>query len=150
MVVARNVLICNQSQCLVFLKSVSVRNISLLSNFKTIWAWWEWGFSGHRARLLLKHSEFRSRWNPTVFFVKWKKINKRSSKGIGCGSVGRAVFFDSRCPWFKSHHRQKFKLNFYCQLYWKDENKEKEAAKGLFLKRSRVWPFLSAIVNRLQ
>ena len=27
---------------------------------------------------------------------------------------------------------------FYCQLYWKDENKEKEAGKGLFFKKVNI------------
>ena len=53
-------------------------------------------------------------------------------KGSGCGSVGRAVPFSSRGPQFESSHRQKFILNIYCQLYWKDENKEKEAGNGPF------------------
>ena len=50
------------------------------------------------------------------------------------GSVGRAVASDSRGQQFESSHRQKFKLYIYCQLYWKDENKEKEAGNGQFLK----------------
>ena len=32
-------------------------------------------------------------------------------------------------------HRQKFILNIYCQLYWKDENKEKEARNCPFFKK---------------
>ena len=51
--------------------------------------------------------------------------------GSCCGSVGRVVDSNSRCPRFKSSHRQKFILNIYCQLYWKDKNKEK---------RGRSWP----------
>ena len=54
--------------------------------------------------------------------------------GSGCGSVCRAVASDSRGPQFESSHWQKFILNIYCQLYWKDENKEKEAGKDLFKK----------------
>ena len=49
----------------------------------------------------------------------------------GCGSVDRAVAFNSRDPRFESSHRQNFILNINCQLYWKDENKEK---------RGRDWP----------
>ena len=52
--------------------------------------------------------------------------------GSGCGSVGRAVAFDSRGPRYESSHWQKFLLNVFCQLYWKDENKEKEAGIGPF------------------
>ena len=48
--------------------------------------------------------------------------------GSGCSSVGIAVASDARGPRFESRHRQKLILNVYCQLYWKDENKEKEAA----------------------
>ena len=42
------------------------------------------------------------------------------------------VTSDSRGPRFESSHRQKYKLNVCCQLYWKDENKEKEAGIGHF------------------
>ena len=55
--------------------------------------------------------------------------------GSGCGSVGRAVTSNTRSPQFESSQRQTFTQNiFYCQLYWKDENKEKEAGKGPFKK----------------
>ena len=50
--------------------------------------------------------------------------------GSGCGSVGRAVASDIRGLRFKSSHWQTFYV--YCQLFLKDENKEKEAGNGLF------------------
>ena len=54
-------------------------------------------------------------------------------RGSGCGSVGRAVAFDTRDPQFESRHRQ----NFIYQLYnRKDENKEKEAGNGPSLKKN--------------
>ena len=31
---------------------------------------------------------------------------KRHKLGSGCGSVGRAVAYDSRGPWFESSHLQ--------------------------------------------
>ena len=52
--------------------------------------------------------------------------------GSGCDSVGRAVASSSRGPEFESSHRQKFISNINCQLFWKDENKEKEAGNGPF------------------
>ena len=58
-------------------------------------------------------------------------VNKQVM-GSGCGSVGRAVASNSRGPRFESSHREKFILNIYCQLYLKDENKEKEAGNGPF------------------
>ena len=59
------------------------------------------------------------------------------SRGSGCGSVARVVASDSRGPWFESSHRQKIILNIYCQLYWKDENKEKRGREWLiFLKKT--------------
>ena len=61
--------------------------------------------------------------------------SKKLYLGSGCGSVGRVVASDSRGPQFESSHRQKFILNIYCQLYWKDKNKEKEAGNGPFLKK---------------
>ena len=57
--------------------------------------------------------------------------------GSGCGSVGRAVASNSRGPRFKSSHQQTFILNTYCQLYFKDENKEIEAENGPFCKKTR-------------
>ena len=48
----------------------------------------------------------------------------------GCGSVGRAVAPNSRGTRYESSHRQKFILSIYCQLYWKDKIKKKEAEKG--------------------
>ena len=47
--------------------------------------------------------------------------------GSDCGSFGRAVAS-------YSSHQQKLILNIYSQLYWKDENKEKEAGNGPFKK----------------
>ena len=60
-------------------------------------------------------------------------VNKtfHQKNGSGGGSVGRAVVSDSRGPRFESSHQQKIILNIYCQLYSKDENKEK---------RGREWP----------
>ena len=58
--------------------------------------------------------------------------NKIYLSGSGCGSVGRAVASDSRGLQFEFSHWQKIILNIYCQLYWKDENKEKEAESGPF------------------
>ena len=58
---------------------------------------------------------------------------KRDSSG-GCGSVGRTVASDSRGPRFVSSHQQKFICNIYCQVYLKDENKEKEVRNGQFLR----------------
>ena len=57
--------------------------------------------------------------------------------GSGSGSVGWAVASDSRSLQFESSHWQKITLNIYCQLYWKDENEEKEAGKGSF--NSNTW-----------
>ena len=52
--------------------------------------------------------------------------------GLWRRSVGKAVASNSRGPRFESHHQQKCILNVYCQLYWKEENKEKEAGNGQF------------------
>ena len=68
---------------------------------------------------------------PTYLTLEAKKLLNVVSGG---GSVGIAVASDSRGLRFESIHRQKFTLNIYCQLYWKDENKEKEAVNGQMLK----------------
>ena len=77
--------------------------------------------------------------------------------GSGCCSVGRVVTSDSRGPQFESGHQQKCILYVYCQLYWKDENKEKEAEISPFYKNifkldcllhsSRDWPLPSFIIT---
>ena len=59
--------------------------------------------------------------------------------GSGCGSVGRAVATDTRGLWFESSHWQKFiyilNICLLSTVYWKEENKEKEAGTGPFLKK---------------
>ena len=60
--------------------------------------------------------------------------------GSGCGSVGRAIASNTRGPQFESRHQKiyLFLLNI-CLLstvYWKDENKEKEAGDGPFFIKS--------------
>ena len=55
------------------------------------------------------------------------------------GSVGRAVASNTRGPRFEFSHWQKIILNICVQsiVYWKDENKEKEAGNGpFFLKKT--------------
>ena len=60
--------------------------------------------------------------------------------GSGCGSVGRVAASDSRGRRFKSSHRQKIILTVYCRLFWKDENKEKEAVIGRLKNKQMVTP----------
>ena len=59
--------------------------------------------------------------------------------GIGCGAVGRAVASETRVPGFESSHWQ-FLLNIYLLLTVcrKDENKEKDAGTGHFLKKRKI------------
>ena len=53
--------------------------------------------------------------------------------GCGCGSVGRAVAYDTRDLRFKCRHRQNFIYRLYNR---KDENKEKEAGIGPSFKKT--------------
>ena len=57
------------------------------------------------------------------------KINNNlcpDTLGSDCDAVGRAVASDTRDLRFESSHRQIiYNLLYYCQLYWKDENKKK-------------------------
>ena len=66
-------------------------------------------------------------------------VKNLSVRGSGCGSVGGAVTFDTRGPQFESSHRQKFiytlNICLLSTVYWKDENKEKEAGNGPFKKK---------------
>ena len=65
--------------------------------------------------------------------------NSKRRLGSGCGSVGRAAAFNTRGPRFDSSHRQKFiytlNICLLSTVYWKDENKEKEAGNGPFFKK---------------
>ena len=53
-----------------------------------------------------------------------RKSNSELKEGSGCGTVGRAVAYDTRGPGFESSHRQLL-LNIYLLLTVcrKDENK---------------------------
>ena len=63
-------------------------------------------------------------------------IQSYAQVGSGCGSVGKAVASDTRGLRFESSHRQKFiyilNICLLSTVYWKDENKEKEAGDGPF------------------
>ena len=88
---------------------------------------------GH-TRVLTATSSSRIRDRPRGT---WRTCTKnRLRMDSGCGSVGRAVTSNSRGPQFESSHWQKIILNIDCQLYWKDENKEKEAGNGPFKKQA--------------
>ena len=50
--------------------------------------------------------------------------------GSGCGSVGKAVNGSNPVT------GKLLRMFNYCQLYWKDKNKENEAGKGLFFKKN--------------
>ena len=54
-------------------------------------------------------------------------------KGSGGGAVGKAAASNTRGLRFESQHRKVLLNVVYCQLYLKDENKEKEAGSGPFL-----------------
>ena len=64
--------------------------------------------------------------------------------GSCCGAVGRAVASNIRGPGFESSHWQLL-LNIYLLLTVcrKDENKEKEAGNGPFLKKYKYAPTCS-------
>ena len=58
-----------------------------------------------------------------------------SNSGSGCGSVGRTS--DTGGLRFESSHQHNLYWTFmYCQLHWKDENKEKRPGMGHFLNYS--------------
>ena len=59
--------------------------------------------------------------------------------GSGCGSVGRAVAFDTRGPRFDSSHRQKFIEHFFIiNFIEKTKINKKEAGNGPLLKKEIV------------
>ena len=66
-----------------------------------------------------------------IFYISTELKQWKDTLGRGRGSVGRVVTSDTRRPWFESSHQKILYWTFYCQLNWKDENKEK---------RGREWP----------
>ena len=69
---------------------------------------------------LIDNSSMTAEWRKRKYKIS-ELHNFNTFLGSGCDSVGRAVASDSRGPRFESSHKQ---------LYWKDENKEKEAEDG--------------------
>ena len=57
--------------------------------------------------------------------------------GSGCGSVGRAVAFDSRGPWFDSSHRQNLiehlSVNLFANLFIINEHLVKHCRRSMYL-----------------
>ena len=110
---------------------------------------------------IIKNKSFRPlrNWAEGTPRLNWSRIGwcnnglrqRILTQGSGCGSVGRAVASNARGPRFESSHWQTFILNIYCQLHWKDENKEKETGIGqlkkLFkaLQKWPVWPDLAKL-----
>ena len=75
--------------------------------------------------------------NDRPIFAGTLRSRNLTNLGSGCGSVGRVVASKSRGPQFEYSHWQTFILNIYCQQYWKDKNKEKEAENGPFFKKKK-------------
>ena len=61
-------------------------------------------------------------------------INNAKAGQWLCGSVGRAVASDTRCPRFESSHRQNLLNLFTFNYIEKTEVKKKEAGNGQFFK----------------
>ena len=63
-------------------------------------------------------------------YSRWVKNSRQS--GSGCGSVGKAVASDTRVRGLNPVIGEVLLDIVNCQLFWKDENKEKEAENGPF------------------
>ena len=128
---ARKKIILGSNSLNFFLNKISIHNLgSAIFNRNTI---------SLRVHFGLKRPLFLficTAWGILIIFdfLLWEKTCFITlCTGSGCGSVGRAVASYTRGLRFKSSHRQKiiYWTFIYCQLYWKDENKEK---------RGREWP----------
>ena len=70
-------------------------------------------------------------------YSRWVKNSRQS--GSGCGSVGKAVASDTRVRGLNPVIGEVLLDIVNCQLYWKFENKEKEAENGpFFLKKGHL------------
>ena len=86
---------------------------------------------------------------------KWKSLtvlHLKRGKFCSCQKrfgqeVGRAVASNTRGLWFESSHRQKYILNVYCQLYWKDEN---EGLDGHFFRKKNQVVVVSSQCSELE
>ena len=74
--------------------------------------------------------------NPCLPISAYNWLRQQGPKIQWLWHVGRAVASNSRGPRFESTHRQHFLTNIYCQLYWKDVNKESGREWPFFLKKS--------------
>ena len=60
------------------------------------------------------------------------------TSGSGCGSVGRAVASNSRCPWFEFSHQQDFILSIIEKTVEKTKIKKKRPEGLKFLRKKRL------------
>ena len=89
---------------------------------------WEMPWQWNRNCKTVKRTKHLKAWQED-----WKK---KQCQGNGCGSIGIAVASDTRGLRFESSHRQNLYWTFfYRQLYWTDENKEKEAGNDPVFKK---------------
>ena len=108
----------------------------LVMHLRTVWALWI------VAGLMPQWAANNVCWVQTLFCkLLWRNKNYQNL-GSGWGSVGRAADSNTRGPWFESIHRQTFIyiMNIFLMstVYWKDENKEKEAGNGPFFTKKII------------
>ena len=112
------------SSCLIGIKNVPESFFFCQIKQKRIHAFWD-----DRKKIFCDASDVKKTFWWWWYLLCGKACLKRLL-GSGCGSVGRAVASDTRGPRFESRHWQNLYWIVHCQLYWKDENKEKEAGNG--------------------
>ena len=98
-----------------------------------------------RASWPLSHDQFLSHIWVDCF------LNLLILLGSGCGSVGRAVAFNTRGPWFDSSHRQNFIEHlFIINCIEKTKINKKEAGNGpLFFKKKLNFVHLDPLPNKV-
>ena len=88
---------------------------------------------------------FGCRHSRQFFISKTDRLSRRTIKrntGSGCGSLGRAVTFDTIGPWFDSSHWQNFIEHLFVNLFIincieKTKINEKEAGNSPLLKNKK-------------
>ena len=110
----------------------------VIFTIEPIWCAWDSNLRplrGRHRRIHWRHGYFPNCFVDTLS----RQFRQILQFGSGCGSVGRAVASDTRGMWLISRHQQNlFVASINCQLFWVDQNKEKEAGNQNVQKLKKV------------
>ena len=103
------------------------------SSKSTLGVWRLWPLLGRNEQYLSSQLCLAIKWDHSI------RLKIDDAMGSGCGSVGRAVAFDTRGPRFNSSHRQNFIEHlFIINCIEKMKINKKEAGNGPLFKKKKI------------